>query len=355
MAIRTGAIYRARTPESYQNEEQKRVFCMANVRWAVVGTSDFALDWIARGIALGKNADLVAVVSRAAERAAAAAERVGAPYSYTSIEAIDRNLVDGVFLVLPNSQHAPYAIAAAARGLHVIVEKPMAPTLAECQAMIDAARASGVVLAVAHCMEWAAPVVKARELVADGVIGDLINATIAGSFNFPPSERWRQDDSTEAGGGPLLDMGVHCIDAITRICGPVNRVAAFLDHRAYQYAAEDSSTLLLHFASGAHGVVQSHFNASQNWLDIQGTKGRIISEPWLGREFAGALQLRQGNTSTSFDLKYVNVYVPQIEHVSECVLAGRSPVISGERGMANLAVIWAGIESARSGTIVMVG
>jgi predicted dehydrogenase len=327
---------------------------MANVRWAVVGTSDFALDWIARGVSLGKNADLVAVVSRDAERAAAAAKRVGAPHSYTSIEAIDRSVVDGVFLVLPNSQHAPYAIAAAARGLHVIVEKPMAPTLTECRAMIAAARASGVVLAVSLCMEWASPVIKARELVADGAIGEVISASIAGSFNYPPSERWRQDDSTEAGGGPLLDMGVHCIDAITRICGPVKRVAAFLDHRAYQYAAEDSATLMLHFASGAHGIVQSHFNCNQNWLDIQGTKGRIWSEPWLGREFAGSLQLRQGNTSTTFDLKYVNVYVPQIEHVSECVLAGTTPLNSGERGMANLAVIWAGIESARSGTIVAV-
>lgn len=328
---------------------------MAKVRWAVVGTSDFALDWIARGVSLGKNAELVAVVSRDAERAAAAATRVGAPLSFTSIEAIDRNAVDGVFLVLPNSQHAPYAIAAAARGLHVIVEKPMAPTLAECQAMIDAARQGGVVLAVAHCMEWASPVIKARQLVADGAIGELVSATIAGSFNFPPSDRWRQDDATEAGGGPLLDMGVHCIDTITRICGPVDRVAALLDHRAYTYAAEDSATLLLHFASGAHGVVQSHFNSSQNWLDLQGTKGRIWSEPWLGREFAGTLQLKQGNTSTTFDLPYVNVYAPQIEDVSAAILNGTQPAVSGERGMANMAVIWAAIESARNGTVVKIG
>ncbi len=190
--------------------------------------------------------------------------------------------------------------------------------------------------------------------MADGVIGDVVSASMAGSFNFPLSDRWRQDDPTEAGGGPLLDMGVHCLDAITRICGPVDRVAALLDHRAYQYAAEDSATLLLHFASGAHGVVQSHFNCGQNWLDIQGTKGRIWSEPWLGREFSGTLQLKQGNTSTAFDLPYVNVYVPQIEHVSEAIQSGTAPVIAGERGMANMAVIWAAIESARNGTVVKV-
>src|SRR5262245_39005239 len=109
-----------------------------NVRWAVVGTSDFALDWIARGIRLGGNSVLAAVVIREAERAGASAQRVGAPQSYTSIEAIDPSAVDGVFLVLPNTQHAPFAIAAARRGLHVVGEKPMAPTLVECDQMIEA-------------------------------------------------------------------------------------------------------------------------------------------------------------------------------------------------------------------------
>lgn len=328
---------------------------MNKVRWAVVGTSDFALDWIARGVSLGSNAELAAVVSRDAERGKAAAERVGAAHSFTSIEAIDTNLVDGVFLVLPNPQHAPFAIAAAKRGLHVICEKPMAPTLDECRQMIEAARANSVVLAVAHCMEWAPPVAKARELVAEGAIGDVISATVAGSFNSPPVNRWRQDDTTEAGGGPLLDMGVHCIDTIARVVGkPVERVAGLLNHKIYDYAAEDSASLMLYFAGGAHGVVQSHFNANQNWMDIQGTKGRLWSEPWLGREFSGDLQLRSGNDVTRFELPKVNVYVPQIEHISECVLNGTTPVISGERGMANMAVIWAGIESARSGRVVEV-
>src|SRR5262245_18581195 len=100
------------------------------VRWAVVGTSDFALDWIGRGIRMGSSSVLAAVVSRDGERAGAPAQRVGAPHSYTSIEAIALAMVDGVFLVLPNTQHAPFAIAAARRGLHVVGEKPMAVTLA---------------------------------------------------------------------------------------------------------------------------------------------------------------------------------------------------------------------------------
>lgn len=325
---------------------------MQQVRWAVVGTSDFALDWIARGIALGSNSTLAAVVSRDPERARAAAERVGAPLHFTSIAAIDRDAVDGVFLVLPNDQHAPQAIAAAHHGLHVICEKPMAPTSEECQAMIAAAEQAGVTLAVAHCMEWAPPIVKARELIAEGAIGTVISATITASFNSPPDARWRQNESTEEGGGPLFDMGVHALDAITSILGPVERVAGFLGRRVHTYAAEDTATLLLQFASGAHGTLQSHFNCLQNTLEIQGSAGRLWSHAWWGRHFAGDLHLQQGNLVLDFDLPQVHVYVPQIEHVSAAILAGTPPIISGARGAANVAVIRAAIEVARHGTVV---
>jgi predicted dehydrogenase len=327
---------------------------MKKVRWAVVGTSDFALNWLARGIRLGSNSELAAIVSRNTARAKESAETVGASHSFTSIESIDTSLVDGVFLSTPNPQHAPMSIAAAQRGLHVICEKPMAPTLAECQAMIDATRANNVVLAVAHCMEWTSPIQKARELLERDAIGDIISSKISASYNSVPAQdgAWRQDDPTDAGGGPLFDMGVHALDAIIRLLGPVERVAGFVDRRVHHYAGEDNATLLLRFRSGAHGVMESRFNCNQNALEIQGARGRIWSNAWWGREFSGDLHMQAGGEVVDFDLPVVNVYVPQIEHISECVLSGKTPVISGERGMANIAVIWAGIESSRTGRIV---
>ena len=324
---------------------------MHKVRWAVVGTSNFALDWIARGINLGSNAELAAIVSRDPDRGAAAAERVGAPRSYTSIDAIDKDAVDGVFLVLPAAQHALYAIAAARRGLHVISEKPMAPSVAECRQMVDAARASGVLLAVAQCMEWTAPMVKTRELIESGAIGDIVSASISASFVARPDEGWNHEDITKAGAGALVDMGVHAVDAITRLVGPVRRVAALVGSRLPQYTGDVSATLLLEFASGIHGTLQSHYTCNQNGLEIQGTRGRIWSNAWWGREFAGDLHM-QRDEIVDFELPTVNVYVPQIEHVSECVLTGRAPSISGERGLANIAVIEAALRAARTKTMV---
>src|SRR3712207_225703 len=214
---------------------------MATARWAVVGTSDFALDWIAGGVTLGRNSEFAAIVSRDPQRGRTAAERTGAPHHYTSVDEIDTDAVDGVFIVTPNPTHAPLAIVAARRGLHVIVEKPMAPTRDAYQAMIEAARQAGIVLAVAHCMEWSPPVAHARQLVAEGAIGKLIQATIGASFNSPSNGQWRQTDSTEEGGGPLYDLGIHAIDALQSIAGPIEQVAAFCDHHIHFYAAEDTT------------------------------------------------------------------------------------------------------------------
>ena len=329
---------------------------MTKVRWAMVGTSGFALDWLARGIKLGSNAELVAVVSRDAERGKAAAQKVDAPHVFTSIGAIDKSLVDGVFLCLPNPQHAPFAIAAAEHGLHVICEKPMAPSLDECRAMIDAARANNVILAVAHCMEWGSPLTKARELLEQNAIGTVISASITASYpTGPTASGWRQTDSSDEGGGILYDMGSHAVDGITRLLGPIAQVAAWTDKRTHNFNTEDTASILARFQSGAHGHIQSHFNCLQNSLEIQGTEGRIWSNAWWGREFSGDLHMQRGKEVIDYDLPHVNVYVPQIEHVSDCVLNGTTPIISGERGMANIAVIRAAFESSRSGRVVDVG
>lgn len=327
---------------------------MHKIRWAVIGTSDFALDWIAPGIQSGRNSILAAIVSRDPKRAASAAKRLAAPLHYTSIAEIDRGQVDGVFIVTPNSQHAPLAIAAAQRGLHVLVEKPMAPTVKECQAMMTAARQRNVTLAVAHCMQWAPPLVKARQVLQSGAIGAPISASFKMSFDAPQSGAWRQDDPVEAGGGPLYDVGVHSIDAAQQIMGPVARVSAFLTHLIHQYNAEDTTTLLLNFTSGAHGCVQANFNCHQNAFEIQGSAGYLWSNQWLGREFAGELFLQRGEQTTRFELPVCNVYIPQIEHVSEAILSGTQPVISAERGMHNVAVIEVAIASARTGRIIAV-
>lgn len=193
--------------------------------------------------------------------------------------------MDAVHLVVPNRWHASLAIEAAGRGFHVLVEKPMATSTAEARAMIAAAGQAGVVLAVGHCMTWAPPLVAAAELVAAGRIGRPVLASIAASFPSPPDGGWLQQTPTEEGGGPLMDLGPHAIDALLRLLGPVSAVSARLGRVVHDYPAEDTATVILRFVSGAHGVVQTTFTCGQNDLVLQGTAGRLTSREWLGRDF----------------------------------------------------------------------
>jgi predicted dehydrogenase len=327
---------------------------MTRVRWALVGTSDFALEWIAPALREGANSSLAAVVSRDAARARATAQRVGAAGHAASIAALDPDEVDGVFLVTPNRSHEPLAIEAAQRGLHVIVEKPMAATVAAGERMAAAASAAGVTLAVAHCMAWAPPVEAAARLIAEGAIGQVLWASITQAFVSTPDGQWRQEDPTASGGGPLFDVGSHIVDSLARMIGPVEQVAAFLDHAAQRYPAEDLATMLLRLVGPVHAAVHTSFTAEHNTFEIVGTEGALLSREWIGRSFAGDLRLRRGDDVEVVPLEHRNVYIAQIEHVSDHILDGTPLRIGADAGLATVAVLEAAVRAARDGVAVEV-
>lgn len=231
--------------------------------------------------------------------------------------------------------------------------------------MVHAAREAGVVLAVGHCMAWAPPIVAAQQLIDAGRIGRPVLATISASFDSPPAGTWRQETTTEAGGGPLQDLGSHAVDALLRLLGPAVRVQGMVGRVRYEYPADDTATLLVQFASGAQAVVQTAFTCTQNDLVIHGTEGRLTSRQWLGREFAGSLSWEPSGVGIgrfdksqvidggqSIELARVNVYRPQVDEVSRSILEGSPLRIDGERELAVVAVLEAGIESARRGRSV---
>jgi len=331
------------------------------VRWAVVGTSDFALDWVAGGIAHSPDAELVAVIGRDPVRAEAAAARMGASRSATSIEELDPTDVDVVDLVVPNPQHAPLTIAALERGFHVVVEKPMAPTLAECRAMAEAARRCGRRLFVAHCMTWRPPVVAIRAALADGRVGQPVMATVSIAFDGRPNGSWRQELTTEASGGPLYDLGAHAIDALLSMFGRVGSVTGRLDRIFYTYPADDTAIATLRFVSGVVGVVETSFACEQNDFVVNGRLGRMSSSEWLGRDTAGDAWWRPARDSLGrqappevIPLEPRNVYEAQATEVSQALLENRPSAIPADRGMAVVAVIEATIRSARNGGAVVV-
>jgi predicted dehydrogenase len=336
------------------------------VRWALAGTSDFAVDWIAPAIAASPVAGLVAIVSSSASRAREVAHLLGAPIATDDLGSLDAARVDVVHLVTPNGLHLPQTLTALESGLHVVVEKPMALSVQEAELMLDAARASNRMLAVAHCMAWAPPVAAAARLVHDGEVGVPIELRIAAGFDSLPSGAWRQESPAEAGGGPWMDLGPHAVDAAVRIMGPVESVSCVIDRVVHDYPAEDTVTALLRFASGAHGTITTTFVAGQNELTVQGTAGRLRSTEWLGRDFAGDLSFEPSDHGVGrFDtdrvvgprpivLERTNVYRPQVDEVSRAIRDGTSTRIDAADGLHVMRVLMAAIRSARTGGRVVV-
>jgi 1,5-anhydro-D-fructose reductase (1,5-anhydro-D-mannitol-forming) len=336
------------------------------IRWALVGTSEFAVDWIAPAIGASPVAELGAVVSSSAVRAREVAQRLGAPIQTDDLGSLDATQVDVVHLVTPNALHLPQTITALERGLHVVVEKPMALSVREAEAMLDAARASGRMLFVAHCMAWAPPVATAARLVQDGQVGTPVELRIAAGFDSQPSGAWRQGSPAEGGGGPWMDLGPHAVDAAVRIMGPVESVSCVIDRLVHDYPAEDTVSALLRFSSGAHGAITTTFVAGQNELSILGTAGRLRSGEWLGRDFAGDLSFEPSDHGVGrFDIDHVtgardiplertNVYGPQVDEVSRAIRDGGTTRIDGANGLHVMRVLMAAIRSARTGARVSV-
>jgi len=308
------------------------------------------------------------VVDVDASRARAVAQKLGAPAFGTSLDELVGSGIDAVWLAVPNDQHAALAIRAAQLGFHVLVEKPMATSASDASAMISAAHNANVLLAVGHCMAWAPPIERAIALVAAGKIGRPLGAFVAAGFDSPPAGSWRQQLSAEDGGGPLLDLGSHAIDALLRLLGPVSDVLCRLDRVRYDYPAEDTATLILRFDSGAHGLVQTTFTMGQNDLVLQGTGGRLDSSEWMGRDFAGNLRWHSAvegvgrfssparkEAGVPISLERRNVYDAQVHDVCDAIRNGTETRISARAGAMTIAVIGAAVRSAREGRSVRVG
>jgi glucose-fructose oxidoreductase len=320
------------------------------VSWAIVGSSEFALDWLVPALLAADGADLGAVVTR---HAAALRRRWRVPPGVHIGERLDELVdlgIEAVHVATPNRLHASLGVTACQLGLHVLVEKPMGITAAECSAMVAAARANHVSLFVACSMAWAPPIAAAAALVRDGRIGTPVHASISAGFDAPPAGVWRQTEPTAAGGGPLYDLGPHAIDALLRILGPVDEVQAVAGHRRYDYPADDTISLQLRFASGAHAHVHVSFAADFNALVVTGTDGELASTEWLGRRFRGNLAHRAHSAGAArFDdttaVADVDVELPTVD-VLRAQVEETSAAIRGEQTQARNAASPAALDVA---------
>lgn len=191
--------------------------------------------------------------------------------------------VDAVAIATPHDQHAEIAIAAARAGKHVLLEKPMAPTVADCDRIIAAATDAGVQLLVGHTMQFTLPVLRAKSMIAEGVIGKprIGRAVMVKQWMAPNRQPWHLED--QSGGGMLLTAGIHALDTLVGVMDePVTSVTAFMGTAFHQQSADDYAHLVLNFESGAFGHVDSigyKDGAGSRWTEIIGEDGALRIDP----------------------------------------------------------------------------
>jgi predicted dehydrogenase len=275
------------------------------------------------------------------QSATALAERYAIPRVTTDWnEIVEATDVDAAVVATPNAFHAPQSVALLSAGKHVIVEKPMATSVAECDEMIDASRASGAFLMVAHCWRFRDEVLAMREQVASGELGEVVKTRGYGAHATWGPEGWFVDPAL-AGGGALVDMGVHAIDTARFLLGDPtpNRVCAAIGTRYGTYQVDDDGVLLITWSNGTNSVVESgwwqpHVGGLEADTEVYGTKGYArIWDP----------------EPPSEDYKHDTqpMYSAQMAEFLDAIAEGRQPRPSGEDGRVVMQVVEEAYRSAR--------
>jgi UDP-N-acetylglucosamine 3-dehydrogenase len=321
------------------------------VRFAVVGCGNAALH-----IHLPALRASGAAVSVFASRSRASAEAARDQWGSGAVadrwqDAVTRDDVDAVVVATPNAVHRDVAVAAAAAGKHVLVDKPMACTTAHADEMIAAADASGVVLVPFHNTRFAAPFTAAHDVVGEGLLGEVTGFRAAfghaGPHTWAPDATWFFDRRA-AGGGCLIDLGVHIIDVVRNVCGDdIVAVAALVNGRVddVEGDVETDAQLLVRLGRGAIGTLHASWSSRpgpDQQLTVVGTRGTLH------------LDTRTPLTFFPLEGDRERIALPEtsgspLTELLAAISGERAPEITAADGRAAVAVVEAAYRSAAAG------
>jgi len=297
---------------------------------------------------------------------------IGVPWFADYRELLDRTKPAAVIVATPNSTHADAGIACIERRLPVLMEKPVADTVAEGRRLCDAAAAAGVPLMVGHQRRHNPILQRARKLIADGVVGKPVSVTAMATWLKPDAYfelAWRR----QAGGGPVLINLIHDIDLLRFLIGEVESVQAMASNAVRGYEVEDTAAVLMRFANGALATlaVSDATVAPWNWdlaageadhyaqLDvnahfISGTEGSLTLPRLEVWRYAGARGWHEPLTCSRTPVHRADPYVEQMRHLRAVAEGQETPVCSGVDGLRTLQAALAVQEAARSQRAVSV-
>ena len=318
------------------------------------------------------NAELRGFYDLNTQRAQELAQQYGGK-AYDSYEALLADPeIDAVSVCAANHVHAEISIAALKAGKHVLCEKPMAISLEECEAMVQAAKDSGRYLMIGQNQRLAKAHAKAKELIAQGAIGKVL--TFRTIFGHGGPETWSIDpgknvwffDRSKAAMGALADLGIHKTDMIQYVLGTkivkTQAVLTTLDKRDATGAligVDDNAICIFQMENGAIGTMSAswtYYSAEDNTTVIYGTEGelRLYDHPTYS-----VRQINKDGTRIDYQIDQIQTNDNQtasgiIDLFVECLVENKEPEISGENVLHAMKAVFASIESSATGRVVEV-
>jgi predicted dehydrogenase len=282
------------------------------VRWGIIGCGDVAEKKGGPALYQAEGSELIAVMRRDLEKAEDFARRHGAKRAYNTVEALLTDPeIDAVYIATPPHLHCPQTLQAAAAGKNVLVEKPMALTIAECEQMIAACAAAGVSLHVAYYRRYWPKFQAIKAALESGALGTVLGARLQLCTQGSTSG-WRVDPLL-SGGGHLVDVGSHRLDMLLYLLGDVDQVSGFSENLLHHHAAENDTALVLHFVSGAVASASFHFHTqpSRDILEIYGSEGTLTCDPFDGATFMLKGDEHRFETPSPTHLPFIEALIQQ--------------------------------------------
>src|SRR6266700_492020 len=317
--------------------------------WAIVGLGSLSINQILPAFARCEKSKVVAFLSGHPDKANKLALRYGVNpksiYNYQNYDSIkDNPEVDIIYIVLPNGMHAEYTVRGFQTGKHVLSEKPMANTPAECQQMIDAGRKADKKLMVAYRCRYEPYNQEAIRIARSGELGTTKVILSDHGFNMGDPTQWRLNKAL-AGGGSLMDIGIYALQAARYLSGeePTELNAMMYntpgDPRFKE--VEETINFQLRFPSGTLANCTSSYGyASQNHYRVVGTEGWLDMDP--ATSYRGLrMKVHKRNISEERDLPARDHFALEMDHMSQCVMDSKEPLTPGEEGLRDLKIMMA--------------
>jgi xylose dehydrogenase (NAD/NADP) len=330
------------------------------VRFALVGCGWWTRDEAIPAIEDAELCETTTVVSSStekAERTAGLADTIEHALTYEEFhDGVASDAYDAVYVCTPNGLHLQYVETAAGLGKDVLCEKPMESTVERAQQVVDACEQGGVTLMIAYRMHTEPAVRRARELVADGFLGDVVH--VHGDMSqplldiIPDPDQWRLDPDL-SGGATVMDIGLYSLNT-ARFVLDADPVAVQATTHAVDEAFSDVPDEHAAFQLEFPGHVVAACTASQSayrtsHLTVTGTEGRLTVEPAFFNRQDRELRLERGGTTANVEFDQVNQMTEEFDYFADCLLADTEPHADGEHGLVDMRTMAAIYDAADRG------